>query len=178
MGLETGPAKRFAAFHSFSFKKGIALANQAQCEMSERREIAAGAHRTFFRNDWMHATIKHLTKHLDDFGTDSAKPERKHVCAEQHHRAHLRFREWLADSAGVAANKIQLELAQRIARDANIREFAKTRADAVNGGITRDDFFDKFARSQNSRACEGGNFNCLTTKRHRSDIGECQFLTV
>src|SRR6266567_3958135 len=161
--LETGAAKRFTAFHSFSFEEYLALADQAQSKMRKRREIAAGANRAFFGNDRVHSTIQHVTKHLNDFEPNAAEAEREHVCTQQHHRAHLHFRQWPANSAGVAANKIELELAQRIARDANIREFAKTRAHAVNGVITRDDFFDQFARGQNTRMRRRCDFYGRTT---------------
>src|SRR5439155_16215892 len=120
----------------------------ARCASGARSPLAD---RAFFRNDRMHATIQHCTKHLNDFWSHTSEAERKHVCAQQHHRTHLRFREWPANSAGVAANKVQLELAQRIARDANIRELAKTRAHTVNGDIVRDDFFDKAARGKDTR---------------------------
>ena len=74
--------------------------------------------------------------------SDSAETEREHIRPEQHHRAHLRFGERLADSAGVAANKIQLELPQVVVRDVNIREFAEAGVDPVNNRVARDDLFD------------------------------------
>ena len=42
---------------------------------------------------------------------NSAESEREHVCPQQHHGAHFGFGKWLADSAGMATNKVQLKLA-------------------------------------------------------------------
>src|SRR6266700_5005439 len=118
--------------------------------MCERREIATGADGTFFWNDRMHAAVQHLAKHLNYLQPNTAEAERQHVCAQQHHRANLGLGQRLTNSAGVAANKIELKLGQRIALNANIRELAESRRDAIDRRITRDDFFDKFTRRQNA----------------------------
>src|SRR5713101_6861393 len=114
--------------------------------MRERREITTGADRPLFWNDRMHAAVKHFAKHLNYLRSNTAEAERKHVCAQQHHCANFGLRKWPADSTGMAANKIELELAQRFARDANVRQFTKTRRYAINDGVSRNDFFDNFAR--------------------------------
>src|SRR4029077_8923027 len=121
LSLKSSARQRFPAFHSFALKKCIAFANQGQSEMRERREIAAGADRAFLRNDRVDAPVEHFAKHLDDFKADSAESESKHVGPQQHHRARLRLRKWIANSASVTANKIELELSQIVLRDANIR---------------------------------------------------------
>src|SRR6266513_5671068 len=115
--------------------------------MRERSEIAAGADRAFFWNDRRHTPIEQLTERVDDFETDAAEAEGKHIRAQQHHRAHLGFRKRIANSASVTANKIELELGQSIVRDANIGQFAKTRADTVNDIVARNDTFDDPTRS-------------------------------
>src|SRR6266496_2937273 len=93
--------------------------------MRERREIAAGADRTLFRNDRMHAPIQHLAKHLNDLEPNTAEAERKHVCAQQHHCANFGLRKRLTDSTGVAANEIELKIAQGVARNAEERRVGK-----------------------------------------------------
>src|SRR6267143_5515648 len=100
--------------------------------MGERREIATGTDRAFFWNDRMHAAVQHFAKHFNDLWANTAEAERKHICAKQHHCANFGLRKRFTDSTGVTANKIELELAQRLARNANIREFTKTRRYAVN----------------------------------------------
>src|SRR5215471_1372995 len=118
--------------------------------MCERREIATGAYRTLFWNDRMHTAIEHLAKHFNDLKANTAEAECEHVRAQQHHCANFRLRKWLTDSAGMAANKIELKFAQGVARNANVRKFAKPRRNAVNDSITRNDFFDDLARCQNT----------------------------
>ena len=94
-----------------TLKKCFTLADDAQSQMRKRREIATGADRSLFRNDRMHAAVEHVAKQLDDFAANSAEAEREHVCPQQHHCAHLGFRKWRANSAGVATDKVQLKLA-------------------------------------------------------------------
>ena len=49
--------------------------------MRERSEIAAGADRAFFWNDRRHTPIEQLTECVDDFETDAAEAEGKHIRA-------------------------------------------------------------------------------------------------
>src|SRR6266576_6611576 len=126
----------------------------------------------------MYAAIKHLDKHLNDLEPNAAEAESKHVCAQQHHGANLWLRHRLTNSTGMAANKIELQLVQGGARNANVRQFTKARRYTINDGITRYDFFHNFARSQNARLREGGNLNCLPIERHGGDVGECQCLAI
>jgi hypothetical protein len=70
----------------------------------------------------------------------------------------------------VTANKIELELIQGVARNANVREFAKPRSNAINDGVTRYDFFDNFARRQNARLRASGNLDGLPIVRHGGDL--------
>ena len=79
--------------------------------MGKGREIATGADRALFRNYRMHAPVEHVANQLDHFAANSAEAEREHVCPQQHHCAHLGFRKWRSDSAGVATDKVQLKLA-------------------------------------------------------------------
>src|SRR5512133_1029571 len=138
--------------------------------MRERREITTRPDRAFFWNYRMHTAVKHLAEHLNDLEPDATKSERKHVCAQQHHRSNLWLRQWRTNSARMTANEIELELIQGIARNANVREFAKPRRNAINDGITRYDFFDNFARRQNGRLRESGNLDGLPIVRHGGDL--------
>src|SRR5436309_15848752 len=100
--------------------------------MRERGKVAAGSNRAFLWDDRAQTAVEHFTKHLDDLETDAAETESEHICPQQHHCAHFRFGEWIADAAGVAANKVELKLAQAIGPDANIGKFAKACADTIN----------------------------------------------
>src|SRR5437762_2836391 len=176
--LKSSAGQRFMAFHSFALKKCLAFTNQSQSEMSERSEIAAGADRSFLWNNGADTAIEHLTKHLDDFEPDTAEAERKHVGAQQHHGAHLGLRKRIANSAGMTANEVKLQLSQSVARDANVREFTKARADTINGRVARDDFFNDFSRGKNTGPSRRGDLNNLMLDRHGCDLDERKLLAV
>jgi hypothetical protein len=63
-------------------------------------------------------------------------------------------------------------------RDANVGQFAKTRADTVNDCVTRYDIFDDFTRSKDAGACRRGYFRGRISERHRGDLGQGQRLAV
>ena len=54
-GLQPGAPQRLAARHPLALVEGLALADDHQRQVSQRSQIAAGAHRPFFRNHRMHA---------------------------------------------------------------------------------------------------------------------------
>ena len=95
--------------------------------MRQRREIAARADRSFLGNDRVDAAIQHRDKQLDDLQPDPAKAEREDVGSEQHHRAHFRLGKRAADAAGVAADEIQLELAQFVPGECGRRPVFRSR---------------------------------------------------
>ena len=169
--LKFSAGQRFMAFHSFALKKCLAFTNQRQSEMSERSEIAAGADRSFLWNNGANTAIEHLTKHLDDFEPDTAEAERKHVGAQQHHGPHLRLRKRIANSAGMTANEVKLQLSQSVARDANVREFAKARADTIYDGVASNDFFDDLPGSSNPWMRGWRKFDGCVLDRHSGDLG-------
>src|ERR671935_1286555 len=100
--------------------------------MGKWREIATCADGTFLRNHRIDATIEHFAKHLDDFSSDAAESQREHVSAEQHHGTHLRLRERIANATGVAANEVQLQLAELARADAHVGQLSESGVDSVN----------------------------------------------
>ena len=146
--------------------------------MGQWREIAAGADRAFFGNNRMYAAIEHLAQHFDDLETNSAEAEREHVGAEQHHRAHLRYRKRIADTTGVAAHQIKLKLAQLALRNANIGQFAETGVHSVNNLFAGDDFLDDFARRKNTRTHDRRNVNGLACDSDGRELTEGNLLAL
>ena len=94
--------------------------------------------------------VQHLAKELDHFESHAAKTQREHIVAQDNHRAHFRNRERLADAAGMAADKIELQLAERIQLNFDIGEFAETGADPIDDLALLENFFDNRARLANS----------------------------
>src|SRR5215471_17373967 len=99
----------------------------------------------------MHAAIEHLAEQVDDLATDSAEAEREHVRPQQHHCAHLRFAKWLANSAGMTADKVQLELPEFVLWDSNIGEFTEPGVNSVHHGTALNNLFDDFAGGSDAR---------------------------
>ena len=126
----------------------------------------------------MHTVVKHLAKQLDDFRTDSAESERQHVPPKQHHCPHLRFGKWLANSAGMTPDKVQLKLPQFVLRHSNIREFTETSVNSVNNGIARQDLFDNFSRSLNTRTRCWRDYNMLAVNCDCSNLLKSERLAV
>src|SRR5437879_1066794 len=100
--------------------------------MRERREIAAGTDRTFLRNHRRNAAIVQLAEQLDDFQTNAAQTQRKHIGPQQDQGADFRFGERVADTAGMTAHQVQLQLTQFIGWNMNIRELAEAGAYAID----------------------------------------------
>src|SRR2546430_12549183 len=118
--------------------------------MRERSEIATGANRSFFGHDRINAAVQHFAKELDHLDSDAAETKREHVGAQENHRAHFRSRERLADAAAMAADKIELQLAERIRLNFDIGEFPETGADPIDDLALLENFFDDGARFANS----------------------------
>src|SRR5206468_5455115 len=100
--------------------------------MRQRSEIAASAYRAFFWNDRMDAPVEHFAKQLDDLVTDSTQAQGQDIPPQHHHRPHLGLGQRISNSARVAADKIQLKLAQFSMRNPDIGELAESRIDSVD----------------------------------------------
>src|SRR5437660_8983468 len=98
----------------------------------------------------MHATVQHFTKQVDGFAANATETEREHVGAQQHHRAHFGLRKWIADSAGVTANQIQLEDLDLVVGNSYVSQLAKAGVNAINDVVTLDDVVDHFSRRGHS----------------------------
>jgi hypothetical protein len=85
----------------------------------------------------MDAGIQHRTERFDHHRTHSTVALRQRVGAEQHHGAHFSLAERRADTAGMAANQIQLQLPDLIGRDPYCGEFAEAGIDAVDRCVAR-----------------------------------------
>src|SRR5947207_1584889 len=118
--------------------------------MREGGEIATGTDRSLLGNDRINLVIQHLAKELDHLKSHAAETEREHVGAQENHRAHFRNRKRFADAAGMAADKIELQLAEGIRLNFDIGKFAETGADPIDDLALLENFFDNRARFVNS----------------------------
>ena len=110
---------------------GLALADQRQREMGERREVAAGADRAPARNVREHAAVEALDQKLHGHDARAGVALGERVGAQQHRRAHDLVRVRLADAARVAAQEPQLELLGQLLRNRARDEPPEAGVDAV-----------------------------------------------
>ena len=88
----------------------LALADERQREVRERREVAARADRAAGRDVREDAAVEALDEQLDGLDARARAALRERVRAQQHRRAHDLARVRLADAARVAAQQAELEL--------------------------------------------------------------------
>src|SRR5438132_9098903 len=109
--------------------------------MREGSEIATSANRSFLGDDGINPAVQHLAKELDHLESHTAKPQGEDIGAQKNHRAHFRNREWSANAAGMAANKIELQLPERFGFDFDIGQFAEAGADPIDHLTLLENFF-------------------------------------
>ena len=109
----------------------LALADERQREMRERREVAARADRAAARHVRQDAAVEALEQQLDGLDARARVALGERVRAQQHRRAHDLVRVRLADAARVAAQQAQLELLGQLLRDRPRDEAAEAGVDAV-----------------------------------------------
>src|ERR1700722_4426636 len=97
--------------------------------MRQWRKVTACSDGTLLRNAGKNTTLQHREKRADDLHTATAEPQSQHVRPQQHHGARFSFRERMPESAGVAANKIQLQPVELGRWNPDVRQFAKAGVD-------------------------------------------------
>ena len=91
----------------------VALADQRQGHMGERRQVATCAHGAAPRDNRMHAMVQEGAKRFGNEGPHAGKSARQRVGAQQQQAARLRRAQRFTHAAGVAADHVQLQFASR-----------------------------------------------------------------
>ena len=81
------------------------------------------------------ALLAEMTERLE---ADSGEAFRQHVGPQRHRCAHDRHRQRIADTGGVTAQQIELQLGERVVRDAHVGEVAEAGVDAVDRRVLLD----------------------------------------
>ncbi len=124
----------------------FAFANQSQCQMRERSEIAARAHAALRRHKRSHTAIQHFAKRIDDDRAYAGITFRQRIGAQKHHGPGFRHGKWIADSDRVGAHQVDLQFANLIADNAHIAELSHASRDGVGQFVAGDDFVDDGSR--------------------------------
>jgi hypothetical protein len=98
----------------------------------------------------VNAATQHLAEQLNHLKSHTAKSEREDICPQENHCAHLGDRERAANPATMAADKVELQFAQRFRFNFDIGKFAESGADSVDDIAALENFFDDVTRFVNS----------------------------
>ena len=170
-GLETDPRERVGARQSFAFDPCLALADERQREMRERREVARGADRASARHVRQHASVEEREEQLDGLDPSPRVPLRERVRAEEHRRADDLGGIRVTDAAGVRAEQSQLQLGGLLFRDRDGNEAAESGVDAV--GVLAAPVrgaLDELAGCTHPLPCLVGQLDAGSIDRHRPDV--------
>ena len=97
-----------------------AEADERQCQVRQRREIARGAHRTLRRHDGVNPEAQEVEQALDEQRATAAVAVGQRVGAQQQHRANHLARQWRTHANGVADQQVALQQ-PRIGRQRSAR---------------------------------------------------------
>ena len=133
----------------------LALADQRQRQMGQRREITARADTALLRHQRVQLRVQHRDQEFGHFRPAPGESLREHVGAEQHHRAHFARRERWSHAGRMAADEIDLELGEAVVRNRDVGELAESGRHAVHDLTARDDRIDDRARPGHPGSCRG-----------------------
>ena len=111
----------------------MAEADERQTEVSQRHEVARGAHATLLIDNGAHAVVEELDETLHGVELDAAVAVGERLDLEEDHQTdHIR-RHAVALATGVAHHEVDLQLGQLVLVDAHLAEGAETCRHTVDG---------------------------------------------
>ncbi len=133
-GLEPGGTEGVPAGERGGAVAGgrLSFADQHQREMRQRSQVAARADRAPARHLRVHAAVEQVDQAFERDAADAGESFGEHVGAQRHRRAHRANGERLADAGRVAAEQIELERAERAARNGGVGQRAEAGVDPVD----------------------------------------------
>ncbi len=168
--LDVGQLQRHRAGHPLAAQRRLALADQDQRQVGERRQVAGGADRSLARHDRVHAGVEQLDEALDHDRPDPGVPPGEHVGAEQEHGAHDVLAERLAHPAGVGAQQVELQPGELVGGDLDVGEPAEAGVDAVQHLARRDPGLDARPGAGDPLARPGLELDTRPTPRDGLDL--------
>ena len=181
-GLEARARQRRRAGHPLAGELGLALADQHEREVRERREVARGADRPAARDHRDDAALQQPEQQLDQLHADARVPPPQRRREQQHHAAHDLGLERRARPDGVRAQQVDLQLGRVGGVDPHGRELAEAGGDAVDHAARRHRLLDHRAPGgdplavgglqRRGRAAAGDGLQ-LGEGRHQTSIVAC-----
>src|SRR5882724_8063935 len=177
-GRDLRALQRNVARQDFLLEFGLAFSDDHLREMSQRREIARSAHGTLRRNHRMNSGVEHCAKRFYRAWPDAAESFCQSICTKKHDGASFGFTERFANSAGMGANQIYLELANLFGGDADTGKFAETCVAAVSSLAGGYQSIDHSARGVHAFRCDTGERNVFILEGDRVQLIESEIVSV
>ena len=118
----------------------------------------------------MDAGVQKIAEQFHHQRSYTRKAARQGVGAEQEHSTCFRFAEGLADSAGVAAHKVQLQLARLSRLDAFGGERSETRRNAIDDFLLSNELLDQRARLPHGNSGAPMEPDTAALENHRAEF--------
>ena len=151
-GLEAGAAQRVAAGHALALEEGLALADQHEREVCERREIARAADGSLRGDDRPHVAREQRPEQLDQLDAHARVAAPQRLGEQEEHAAHGVVCERLARADGVRADEVALQGARVRRVDAHAGEAAEAGREAVHRLTGGHEVLDRGASALDARA--------------------------
>jgi hypothetical protein len=119
-----------------SLNEDLALADERQRHVRQRRQIAGGSHASLLRHHGVNPRVQQLRQLMDQNRPHAAGLFEQDVGAEQHDPAHDIHRERCAHTRDVTQNQIALKLEELILRYPHTGQLAETGVQPVDRAVT------------------------------------------
>src|SRR5580698_3591842 len=157
---------------------GFTFPDEHQRDVGEWSEIATGADTALRGNDGRDAAIQEIAKTLRDDGANTGKSLGEHIGADEHHAADFIAGERGADTAGVRADHVALQLLQFAGRDTNVGQQSDAGVDGVHRIVAGGEPFDHGAGVQHRGQSVGINSHRLVQLGYAAEFIEGETGTV
>src|SRR5438105_3952633 len=128
-----GTLSSLSAVGARACHEGVPFAHDNERQMSQRRQVAAGADTPHLGDCGHHASVEHLHQHIDQRRRHAGVPLHQRLNAQGQCQPADRDTQDGAHADRVAAEKIFLQGQHRLCIDTLVRQFAEARVDAVDG---------------------------------------------
>ncbi len=109
-GPQPGPCERLAAGQALAADPRLALADDEECEVGERREVPGGADRPALGDHGDAVPLEQREDEVERLLPDAAVPLGEHVRPQEDERAGLLEGQGGSDAGGVREHQVSLEL--------------------------------------------------------------------
>jgi hypothetical protein len=175
--FDAGSPHRLTTGQALAKVERLALADHAQRHVRQRRQVAAGTHRSFFRDHRVHATVQHRRQGPRHHGTHAAVSERQRVCAQRQDRARLGFRKRTANPTSVTANEVELQPVDFVFGNPHLAQLAETGVDPVHGPIAVRRLTHNALRPFHLRHCFRRDIDALFPAGDSGNFGQGEWAT-